>query len=72
MNRFKNILAVYNDTVGDDGALAQATAMAKRNDARLTVIEVDKDADALPTSACDAVDGSHHRHRDVPKCSCYP
>ena len=53
MNRFKNILAVYNDAVGDDGALAQATAMAKRNDARLTVIEVDKDADALPTSACD-------------------
>ena len=29
MNRFKNILAVYNDAVGDDGALAQATAMAK-------------------------------------------
>ena len=39
MNRFKNILAVYNDAVGDDDALAQATALAKRNDARLTVID---------------------------------
>ena len=23
---------------------------------------------ALSMSACDAVDGSHHRHRNVPKC----
>ena len=40
MKRFKNILGVYNDAVGDDNALTQATALAKRNDARLTVIEV--------------------------------
>ena len=46
MKRFKNILAVYNNAVGDDDALTQATALAERNDARLTVIEVVKDAGA--------------------------
>ena len=48
MKRFKNILAVYNHAVRDDDALTQATTMAKINDARLTMIEVDKDADASP------------------------
>lgn len=48
MRRFKNILAVYSDVVGDDNALTQATALAERNDARLTVIEVVKDAAASP------------------------
>jgi len=40
MKRFKNILAVYNDAVGDDDVLTQAIALAERNDARLTLIEV--------------------------------
>lgn len=48
MNRFKNILTVYNNAVGDDDALSQATALARRNDARLTVIEVIKGSVASP------------------------
>ena len=28
MKRFENILAIYNDAVGDDNALTQATAIA--------------------------------------------
>lgn len=40
MKRFKNILAVYSDAIGHDDVLTQASALAKRNDARLTVIEV--------------------------------
>jgi nucleotide-binding universal stress UspA family protein len=48
MERFKNILTVYNNAVGDDDALNQATALARRNDARLTVIEVIKNPAASP------------------------
>jgi len=48
MKRFKNILAVYSGAVGDDDALTHATTLAKRNDARLTVIEVIKDVAAFP------------------------
>jgi nucleotide-binding universal stress UspA family protein len=44
MKRFKNILAVYNHAVGDDDVLTQAIALAERNDARLTLIEVANDA----------------------------
>ena len=40
MKRFKNILAVYSDTVGDDDVLTQAITLAERNDARLRLIEV--------------------------------
>lgn len=40
MKRFKNILAVYNDAVGDDDVLTQAVTLAQRNDSRLTLIEV--------------------------------
>ena len=50
MKRFKNILAVYNGEVGDDDALTHATTLAKRNDARLTVIEVIKDVAASPAN----------------------
>lgn len=40
MKRFQNILMVYNDAVGDDEALTQAANLARRNAARLTLIEV--------------------------------
>lgn len=43
MQRFKNILVVYNDAVGDDEVLTQAASLAERNDARMTLIEVIKD-----------------------------
>ena len=44
MKRFKNILVVYNDMVGDEDVLIQAIALAERNKARLTLIEVAKNA----------------------------
>ena len=40
MKRFKNILAVYNDTIGADDALTQAAALAIANRARLTLVDV--------------------------------
>lgn len=43
MKRFKNVLVVYTDAIGDDDVLAQATALAETNDARLTLIEVNDD-----------------------------
>jgi len=43
MKRFKNILAIFNDAVGDDDTLTQAAALAKRNGAQLVVAEVISD-----------------------------
>ncbi len=43
MKRFKNILAVYNQHPGDETTLERATALAQRNSARLTVVEVTED-----------------------------
>lgn len=40
MNRFKNILAVYDDVAGSNDALGQAVALAKANGAWLTIIDV--------------------------------
>ena len=40
MQRFKNILVALNDIVGDDDTLSQAAALAKRNDAHLTVVDI--------------------------------
>ena len=40
MKRFKNILAVYRDAVGDNDVLIQASSLARANQARLTIIEV--------------------------------
>ncbi len=40
MKRFKNILLVYNNGVGDDDTLSQVVALAKRNDAELTMVEI--------------------------------
>lgn len=39
MNRFRNILAVYNDAPGADDVLVQAVALARANGARLTVVD---------------------------------
>ena len=49
MKRFNNILVVFNEVVGNDDTLTQATALAKRNNARLTVVEVISDL-GLPLS----------------------
>jgi nucleotide-binding universal stress UspA family protein len=46
MRRFKNILVIYSQAVGEETALARATAVAKRNGSRLTVTTVLKDLDA--------------------------
>ncbi len=40
MRRFKNILAVYSDTIGADDVFCQAVALARENAARLTFIDV--------------------------------
>ena len=42
MHRFKNILVIYNGQVGDEATLDRATALARRNAARLTVVEAMK------------------------------
>jgi nucleotide-binding universal stress UspA family protein len=40
MQRFKNILVVYQNAIGDDATLDRATLLAKRNGSRLTLVEV--------------------------------
>lgn len=41
MRRFKNnILVVFGEALGDDDSLAQAATLAKRNNARLTIVDV--------------------------------
>ena len=40
MRRFKNILAVYGDTIGADDVFAQAVELARANHARLTLVDV--------------------------------
>ena len=40
MRRFKNMLAVYRDAIGDDDALTQATVLTDHNAAQLTLVEV--------------------------------
>jgi nucleotide-binding universal stress UspA family protein len=49
MKRFKNILAVYNESIGADGVLSQAAALAKENGARLTLADI-ADASHLPSA----------------------
>lgn len=46
MERFKNILAVYDGTIGSDEALGQAVSLAKANRARLSIINV------IPENQC--------------------
>lgn len=40
MKRFKNILVVYKHVIGDNDTLSQATALAKQNNARVTLVDV--------------------------------
>ncbi len=40
MQRFKNILVCHSQQIGNEAALSRATALAKANKARLTVLEV--------------------------------
>ncbi len=40
MNQFKNILALYNGSIGADDALTEACTLAKANNARVTLIDV--------------------------------
>lgn len=40
MRRFRNILAVYNETIGAEDALTQAATLAHANRARLTLVDV--------------------------------
>jgi len=60
MKRFKNILVVFNDVVGDDDTLAQAVSLAKRNKACLTVVEVVKDLTLPPNFI---IEKEKHLHR---------
>jgi len=60
MKRFKNILVVFNDVVGDDDTLAQAVSLAKRNKACLTVVEVVEDLTLPPNFI---VEKEKHLHR---------
>ncbi|MGI9426421.1 MAG: universal stress protein, partial [Hyphomicrobiaceae bacterium] len=48
MRRFKNILAVYHDEIGADAVFAQSLALARNNDAKLTLIDVVPDRYATP------------------------
>jgi nucleotide-binding universal stress UspA family protein len=62
MKRFKNILMLYNQSVGDDAALDRATALAKRNGARLTVLEV---IERMPSLAAAPFGSSVTEQRDL-------
>ncbi len=62
MQRFKNILMLYNQSVGDEAALDRATALAKRNGARLTVLEV---IERLPSLAAAPFGSSVSEQRDL-------
>jgi nucleotide-binding universal stress UspA family protein len=43
VDRFKNIVVVYRNAIGDEDALAQASALARRNAAQLTLVEIVED-----------------------------
>lgn len=57
MKRFKNILLVYSNCVGDDNTLSQATTLAKRNDAQLTMVEI-----ATKTTVSASEIAERHKH----------
>jgi universal stress protein E len=60
VKRFKKILMVFGNVVGDDDTLAQAAALAKRNNAQFTLVKVINDLD-LPSSA--VAEEEKHLHR---------
>ena len=62
MQRFKNILILYNQSVGDDAALDRAAALAKVNGAHLTVVEVLQD---LPSNLSALLGSSVAEQRDL-------
>ena len=62
MKRFKNILILYNQTVGDDAALDRATSLARVNGARLTLVEV---VEKLPSFAAASIVSSVAEQRDL-------
>ena len=57
MKRFKNILLVYSNCVGDDNTLSQAATLAKRNDAELTMVEI-----ATKTAVSASEIAERHKH----------
>ena len=48
MQRFKRILAVYHDDIGADNVFSHAVALARQNDARLTLLDVVPERYATP------------------------
>lgn len=50
MRRFKNILIYDTQHVGDEAALTRATKLAKRNEARLTVLTLKPEGLEKPVS----------------------
>ncbi len=60
MRRFKNILVLYGQQIGDEAALERATALAKANDARLTVIEV---VEKLPSDVASLFASAHKQQQ---------
>lgn len=50
MRRFKNILAIYDDSVGADDVFSQSVALARANNAQLTLVDV-----VLPHQATQAL-----------------
>ena len=61
MKRFKNILVLYGQQIGDEAALERAAALAKANHARLTVVEV---IEKLPADVA-SVFASVHKQRQL-------
>ncbi len=53
MRRFKNILAVYGDSIGADNVLDRAEELAQANDADLTLIEVLPERYTTPQAAAE-------------------
>lgn len=62
MQRFKNILVCHSQQIGNEAALSRATALAKVNKARLTVLDV---IDKLPEFAGAPFGASIAEERDL-------
>jgi len=53
MKRFKNILVVYSRVLGDDDTLSEASILAKRNQARVILVDVFEDSVAHTDTVAD-------------------
>ena len=60
MQRFKNILVCHSQRIGDEAALSRATALAKANEARLSVLEVIEKVPELAETERDPVLAHDH------------